>query len=285
MNPRTRTTFLFASLAGAATIHVVLTACGGGGGSSRAYGQADGGDMPTSGSIGTPSGAVTAFAGVNAPSGWLACDGSAISRTQYAALYAAIGVASGSGDGVSTFNVPDYRGRFLRGVDDGTGADPDAKSRTAAAQGANVGDAVGSLEAWAFASHQHPVVDPGHAHPLADPGHAHGVTDPGHGHSINDPGHGHQACFGEETETTVEPPGNFGRTADWWENYDGCTNNVVQPHTTGITINSATTGISISSAITNVSVQPSTTGIAVGATGGSVETRPVNVAVHWIIKT
>jgi phage-related tail fiber protein len=226
-----------------------------------------------------------AFAGAQAPPGWLPCDGKPVSRTQYAALFAAIGAASGPGDGATTFNVPDYRGRFLRGVDEGAGNDPDAARRTPASTGANGGDAVGSLEGSAFASHQHAIVDPGHGHGVSDPGHGHGVSDPGHSHGVNDPGHGHQACFGEETETTVEPIGSFGRTADWWENWDGCTNNVVQRNTTGIGIGASVTGISLQNAQTGISVQSSPTGISDSPAGGSSETRPVNVAVYWIIKT
>jgi microcystin-dependent protein len=71
-----------------------------------------------------------------------------VSRTTYANLFAAIGTAHGSGDGVTTFTLPDYRGRFLRGVDEGAGRDPDAPSRTAPSPGGNSGDAVGSIEPW-----------------------------------------------------------------------------------------------------------------------------------------
>lgn len=66
-----------------------------------------------------PSGSITAYAGSAAPSGWLLCDGSAVSRTTYATLYSALGGASspwGLGDGSTTFNVPDARGGFLRGA-------------------------------------------------------------------------------------------------------------------------------------------------------------------------
>lgn len=59
-----------------------------------------------------------------APSGWLICDGSAVSRSTYADLFLAIGTAYGSGDGTTTFNIPDYRGRFMRGFDAGAGRDP-----------------------------------------------------------------------------------------------------------------------------------------------------------------
>ena len=69
-----------------------------------------------------PAGAVQAFAQAAAPSGWLECNGQAVNRTGTgAALFAAIGTIYGTGDGVSTFNVPDYRGYFLRAL--GTNAD------------------------------------------------------------------------------------------------------------------------------------------------------------------
>ena len=62
-----------------------------------------------------PAGAVMPFAMNSAPSGWLAADGAAVSRTTYAALFAAIGTAHGSGNGSTTFNLPDLRGIFVRG--------------------------------------------------------------------------------------------------------------------------------------------------------------------------
>lgn len=67
-----------------------------------------------------PTGTVLAFAGSAAPTGYLACDGSAVSRTTYSALFAVISTTWGVGDGVTTFNVPDLRGRQLIGA--GTGA-------------------------------------------------------------------------------------------------------------------------------------------------------------------
>jgi microcystin-dependent protein len=112
-----------------------------------------------------PSGTVVAFAGAgSAPTGWLLCDGTAVSRTTYAALFAAIGTAHGAGDGSTTFNLPDYRGRFLRGVDHGAGRDPDAAARAATQAGGNAGDAIGSVEVAANLAHAHGVTDPGHYH-------------------------------------------------------------------------------------------------------------------------
>lgn len=58
-----------------------------------------------------PAGVIKLFGGATAPSGYLDCDGSAVSRTTYAALFAAIGIAHGAGDGSTTFNVPDFRRR------------------------------------------------------------------------------------------------------------------------------------------------------------------------------
>ncbi len=83
--------------------------------------------------------------------GWLFCNGNTVSRTEYAGLFAVIGTAHGAGDGTSTFNLPDYRGIFLRGVDNGQHRDPDAAGRTASNSGGAIGDNVGSMERYATA--------------------------------------------------------------------------------------------------------------------------------------
>lgn len=64
-----------------------------------------------------PTGSVISFAGQTAPEGWLLCQGQAVSRTTYAQLFAVIGTTFGSGDGSTTFNLPDLRGRVAVGVD------------------------------------------------------------------------------------------------------------------------------------------------------------------------
>lgn len=102
-----------------------------------------------------PEGSVMAFAGDTDKAGWLICDGREVSRTTYAALFTAIGTTHGEGNGSSTFNIPDYRGRFLRGVDSAAGRDPDAATRTAMATGANTGDNVGSVQGDAVKDHTH----------------------------------------------------------------------------------------------------------------------------------
>lgn len=57
------------------------------------------------------------------PSGWLICDGRDINRETYSLLYERIGESFGSGDGSTTFNLPDLRGEFIRGFDNGKGTD------------------------------------------------------------------------------------------------------------------------------------------------------------------
>jgi microcystin-dependent protein len=89
------------------------------------------------------------------PDGYLLCDGSAISRTTYDGLFEILGITHGQGDGSTTFNIPDYRGRFLRGKDGGTGRDPNAATRTAMATGGQTGDNVGSVQDDSFQAHLH----------------------------------------------------------------------------------------------------------------------------------
>lgn len=72
----------------------------------------------------TPPGAVMPFATDKQPSRyWLYCDGRAVSRTTYSSLFAVIGTTYGAGNGSTTFNLPDYRGAFIRGLDSGRGLD------------------------------------------------------------------------------------------------------------------------------------------------------------------
>lgn len=102
-----------------------------------------------------PAGTIIAFASETPPSEYLECDGSAQSRSTYADLYAVTGDVFGEGDGATTFNLPDFRGQFLRGFDNGAAADPDVGSRTAMATGGATGDAVGSVQGSEQEAHQH----------------------------------------------------------------------------------------------------------------------------------
>ena len=88
-----------------------------------------------------PPGAVMPFALNSAPVGWLKANGAAVSRIAYPELFAAIGTAFGAGDGFNTFNLPDLRGEFVRGWDDGRGLDAGRANRT--------------TQGWAVESHSH----------------------------------------------------------------------------------------------------------------------------------
>jgi len=93
--------------------------------------------------FGVPTGSVTAFAATTAPSGWIECDGRAINRSANSNLFDVIGVTFGNGDGSTTFNVPDLRGEFVRGWDDGRGVDS--------------GRGLGTDQAGQIESHNHEV--------------------------------------------------------------------------------------------------------------------------------
>ena len=82
-----------------------------------------------------PAGMVSAFAMSSAPVGWIKCNGAAVSRIAYAELFAAIGTEWGAGDGFNTFNVPDLRGEFIRGWDDGKGVDVNRQFASAQQEG------------------------------------------------------------------------------------------------------------------------------------------------------
>jgi microcystin-dependent protein len=88
-----------------------------------------------------PAGTVQFYAASSAPSGWLKANGAAVSRSTYSALFAAIGTTFGSGNGSTTFNVPDLRGEFVRGLDDGRGVDS--------------GRSLGSAQGQQIQSHRH----------------------------------------------------------------------------------------------------------------------------------
>jgi microcystin-dependent protein len=123
-----------------------------------------------------PTGSVVDFAGASAPTGWLLCDGSAVSRTTYSALFAVIGSTYGTGDGSTTFNLPDARGR----VTVGTGLGSGLTNRTLAANG---GEETHVLSIAELAAHNHPIS-------INDPQHQHGIP-------------GQAACLTGNTAVTI----------------------------------------------------------------------------------
>ena len=92
-----------------------------------------------------PTGAVLPYAGSSAPTGFLLCYGQAISRSTYADLFSAISTTYGTGDGSSTFNLPDLRGRVVAGQDDMGGSSADRLTdQTGGLNGDTLGDTGGS---------------------------------------------------------------------------------------------------------------------------------------------
>lgn len=100
-----------------------------------------------------PAGMLMQYAGTTAPAGWKVCDGSPISRTGFAELFALIGTTYGNGDGLTTFNLPNFSGKMARGV----GAPPFTL-------GATAGNDSVTLVANNLPQHVHPITDPGHSH-------------------------------------------------------------------------------------------------------------------------
>ena len=113
-----------------------------------------------------PIGIVAPFAGINIPNGWFVCDGTAVSRTTYSALFAQLGTYWGVGDNINTFNLPNLVNRAPIGF--GAGA--------LAVFGSVGGEINHTLSSNEMPAHSHTISDPAHAHTML--GHQHGYVNP-----------------------------------------------------------------------------------------------------------
>lgn len=181
-----------------------------------------------SGGAAVPTGSLQAFAGASAPTGYLLCDGSAVSRTTYAALFAAVGTAWGVGNGSTTFNLPDFRGKVIVGA---------GGSFSLAATGGEASHTLTNTEL--------PNVTVNVSGTLS------GSTDAGgaHTHTVTDPGHSHSVSSGYSGAGTA---GNVSGASG---------------PTTNLSTGSATTGITIGSASTHTHTLSASVS-ASGTTGG-----------------
>jgi microcystin-dependent protein len=118
-----------------------------------------------------PVGGLMPYAGATSPEGWLLCDGTAINRTTYANLFAVLGTTYGSGNGTTTFNVPDMRSRMPMGAGAGTGLTSRALAATGGAESVVI--ASGNL--------------PTHVHSIDPPDTTSGDDNTEHTHSIDPP--------------------------------------------------------------------------------------------------
>ncbi len=145
-----------------------------------------------------PSGSIIAYAGSSAPSGWLICDGSAISRSTYATLFGIISTTYGVGDSSSTFNLPDLRERVI------AGKATSASLLTSGVSGitsTTLGNA-GGVQGVTLTSAQSGV-----------PAHTHGLTMNAHNHSFSGSPHTHNFTHGLDNFHDISgstPSGNFG---------------------------------------------------------------------------
>lgn len=173
-----------------------------------------------------PTSTILPYAGATAPTGYLLCSGAAISRITYATLFGVIGTTYGSGDGSTTFNIPDLQAYFPVGFKSG-----DANFGTLGGSG---GSKTFTLATTNLPAHNHSVTDPGHTHTISQTAHSHTITDPGHTHTVPN--------YNSNGSTNIRSGGtNQAQVAD----ATNSANTGVTVNTTSITIsnNSATTGI------------------------------------------
>ena len=206
--------------------------------------------------------------------GWLVCDGRTLRRTDYVVLFAAIGTTYGAGDGFSTFNIPDYRSRFLIGAS------------ALYPLGTTGGGSAFTLTVGNLPPHKHGVTDPGHTHTVTDPGHTHTVTDPGHTHTVTDPGHHHDITVASgsgpvNAQVVLGAPCGLAATST------ATTGVTVARATTEVTNASHTTGnTNVANTTGNTNVA-NTTGVTTQNTGSGdpITILPPYAPVTLLIKT
>jgi microcystin-dependent protein len=149
-----------------------------------------------------PIGAIVMHGLASAPNaGWLYCDGSAVSRTTYGALFGVIGTTYGAGDGSTTFALPDLRSRTPLGAGAAAGA-----GLTARALAASGGEETHLLAQTEMPGHVHSITDVSHNHTVTNPTHTHSTSDPGHAHTLNEAPHAHGAPAGATTGYGIDVP-------------------------------------------------------------------------------
>jgi len=185
-----------------------------------------------------PSGSIIAWGGKHStiPVGYLFCDGFAHSRTTYSALFAALGTIHGSGDGSTTFNVPDLRDKFIIGAN--TSETDDTFPGIAAGKTGGSADAIVVLH-----SHGH-TLSPSVS--VSGGNHSHGVSNDSHSHTITDPGHNHGGVLGKQRDENTQKSdqvivdddhtGNNRRDSEAIDSATTGINNT-NAQSTGITIN------------------------------------------------
>jgi microcystin-dependent protein len=241
----------------------------------------------------TPVGTIVPFGGGTVPSGWLLCDGASYANSTYPELQASIGCSWGCSG--SNFNVPDLRGRFLRGVDGGANNDPDKAGRTAIATGGNVGNLVGSVQGDAIATHTHSVngttSSNGAQTTSGESGHTHGIDPPNTSTSTNG-NHSHNLWASNHDQNNSSSQGypynnvhNTVRTSDRGRSYLVSALDAAGDHAHTVDIGAFTSGGSSGHTHTISDHSHTFSGTSGNpSSGNSNENRPKNANVNYIIK-
>lgn len=199
-----------------------------------------------------PSGTILEFAGTTPPSGYLLANGQAVSRTTYATLFSICGTAYGAGDGSTTFNVPDRRGRVGAGYDpsNATGrlTGSTAQGASAAALGNSGGEQAHTQTSAELVSHSHTATS---------------ISSSNSSSTVRDPGHAH--VLGNSTPGGTTFPEISASAQGTGDNNTG----------------SATTGISVSTSTTTTT---STTNTDTGG-GSAFNVVQPTIILNYIIKT
>lgn len=222
----------------------------------------------TGGEVLAPPGLVAPFAMVNAPAGWLKCDGALLNTVTYAALFAAIGYVFGGSGG--NFRLPDLRGEFIRGFDDGRGID--------------AGRVFGSAQAHAYASHTHTATATsagGHTHTptMGTYSHSHSGTTASAGNHYHQMGERSQIYAYKHSLNNVvmgsfyDGDGTLNHGRRWYYTDDAG----AHTHTFSTSADTHSHTLSLATAGDHTHT------VTVAAIGGS-ETRPRNVALLYCIK-
>jgi microcystin-dependent protein len=153
-------------------------------------------------------GVMLPYGGASAPSGWHLCDGTAVSRASNPQLFSAIGTAWGTGDGSTTFNLPDMRGRVFAGVDGSAGRLTSA-SDSAFGASAALGN-VGGNQLVQTHTHTTSITDPGHTHTYTQAIGLSGGASSGLVATPQAPSAGTGTTGSSTTGITLTGPANFG---------------------------------------------------------------------------
>ena len=238
-----------------------------------------------------PPGVVESYAGATAPEGWLICDGSAVSRTTYKELFDVLGTTYGAGDGSTTFELPDCRGEFVRGLDGGRGVD---SGRTlGSAQGFQLGQHNHPTGNLSVGNHTHPSgnLNTGNSNaPHSHPGNSGGVN-LNHPHNL---GPGPQGVLSYPTgafnnirlnaQDTPNGPRHYAPVGPSNQEPETRSSNINHSHPVSVGTDNAPHSHNVGGSTGNSTAPVAGVIGDTGATPNSSEIRPRNVAMNFIIK-